>query len=173
MLFPVSHLGVATALLLAAACADVWKRKIPNALNAALGLSGLWAQASDRSWASMVSGAAAGAATLVLLWLPWRSGRIGGGDVKLAAGAGIWLGIARWPEYLLLAAVAGGLVSLFYYVLSTRAARREIRANLASAALHARLPAVTLASGNGRRSVPYGLSFVTASGLLLWGVTLW
>jgi len=173
MSFPVSHLVVATALLLAAACADVWKRRIPNALNAALGLTGLWAQASSRSWGAMASGAAAGALTLALLWLPWRSGRIGGGDVKLAAGAGFWLSLSRLPEYLVLAALAGGVLSLIYYALSSRAVRREIRMNLTSAALGATLPTVTLGSGDGRRSVPYGVAFAAAAGVLVWGGRLW
>jgi prepilin peptidase CpaA len=173
MSFPVSHLGVATALLLAAACADVWKRKIPNALNAALGLTGLWAQASDRSWGAMASGAATGVLTLLLLWVPWRSGRVGGGDVKLAAGAGFWLSLSRFPEYLLLAALAGGVLSLLYYALSSRAARREIRMNLSDAATSARLPSVTLRSEGGRRSVPYGVAFAASAGMILWGGHLW
>lgn len=173
MSFPVSHLGVATALLLAAACGDVWKRKIPNPINAALGVTGLVAQAHDRSWASMGSGAAAGFLTLALLWVPWRSGRVGGGDVKLAAAAAVWLGLSRLPEYLLLAAVAGGVVSLVYYALSSRDARREIRTNLTDAALRARLPAVSVASTGGRPSVPYGVAFAGAAALILWGGHLW
>jgi prepilin peptidase CpaA len=173
MSFPVSQLGVATALLLAAACADVWKRKIPNAINAALGLTGLWAQASARSWGSVASGAATGLLTLALLWLPWRSGRVGGGDVKLAAGAGFWLSLPRLPEYLLLAALAGGVLSLLYYALSSRDVRREIRMNLTSAAMNATVPPVTLASGQGRRSVPYGVAFAASAAVLLWGGHLW
>jgi Flp pilus assembly protein protease CpaA len=121
----------------------------------------------------MASGAATGAVTLALLWLPWRSGRVGGGDVKLAAGAGFWLGLSRLPEYLLLAALAGGVLSLIYYALSSRDARREIRMNLTSAALSASLPTVTLASGAGRRSVPYGVAFAAAAGVILWGGRLW
>src|SRR6185369_5079341 len=100
--------------------------------NAALGLTGLWAQASARSWSFVASGAATGLLTLALLWLPWQSGRIGGGDVKLAAGAGFWLSLPRLPEYLLLAALAGGVLSLLYYALSSRDARHQIRANLTS-----------------------------------------
>jgi prepilin peptidase CpaA len=173
MSFPVSLLGLATALLMAAACADVWKRRIPNAINAALGLTGLWAQASQRSWGALASGAATGIVTLALLWVPWQSGRVGGGDVKLAAGAGFWLGLSRLPEYLLLAALAGGALSLIYYALSSRAARREIRLNLTSAALGGTVPAVTLKSEGGRRSVPYGVAFAASAGVLLWGGHLW
>jgi prepilin peptidase CpaA len=173
MSFPFSHLLVATALLLAAACADVWKRRIPNVLNTAVGLTGLWAQVSSRSWGALASGAAAAALTLALLWLPWRSGRIGGGDVKLAAGAGFWLSLSRLPEYLVLAALAGGVLSLIYYALSSRAVRREIRTNLTSAALSPTLPTVTLRSGDGRRSVPYGVAFAAAAGVLVWGGRLW
>jgi prepilin peptidase CpaA len=173
MSFPAFHVGVATALLLAAASADVWKRKIPNAINLALGLIGLCAQASARNWGAVVSGAATGFLTLALLWLPWRSGWLGGGDVKLAAGAGFWLSLPRLPEYLLLAALAGGVLSLLYYALSSRDARHQIRANLTSAAMSGTVPKVTLASGQGRRSVPFGVSFAASAGLILWGVHLW
>jgi Flp pilus assembly protein protease CpaA len=168
MSFPVSLLGVATALLLAAAAADLWRRRIPNAINAALGLSGLLAHASARGWGAVGSGLAAGVITLALLWVPWLKRWVGGGDVKTASGAAVWIGLSDLLEYLLLAAVAGGVVALIYYALSSRDARREIRMNLTTAAITATLPEVTLENGPGRRSVAYSVGFVVSALVILW-----
>ena len=173
MPFPASYLGVATALLLAAAGADLWRRRIPNALNAAIGLTGLWAQASGRGWAAMGSGLAAGVLTIAVLWVLWVKGWMGGGDVKAAAAGAVWLGLRKLPEYLVLGAVAGGLVALVYYALSSREARREIRSNLTTAALTATLPRATLQDGAGRRSVAYSLGFVASALVVLWPGGLW
>jgi prepilin peptidase CpaA len=168
MTFPIPLLGVASALMLAAAGTDVWKRKIPNALNAALGLTGLWAQASSRGWMALVWGLTAGIVTLALLWVPWLKGRLGGGDVKMATAAAIWMGLFHLPAYLLLTAVAGGVVALASYLLSSRSIRREIAANLATAVAGAGLPEVPLKGGAGRVSVPFGVA-VAMSGLAnLW-----
>jgi prepilin peptidase CpaA len=171
--FPVSHLGLATLLLLLAAASDVWRRRIPNAVNGAIGVAGLLAQAAAGGWVSLGSGLAAGALTIALLWLPWMTGRIGGGDVKLAGAAAVWLGLAALPAYLLLAAVAGGVLGLVSYALSTRAARQAIRANLAASAATVRLPQAPLHGTNGRLSVPYGTAFAVAGLFLLWRGGLW
>jgi prepilin peptidase CpaA len=173
MSFPAAHLGVATALLLAAAGADAWKRRIPNALNAVLGLTGLWAQAYGRGWAALGSGLAAAVLTVALLWWPWGKGMLGGGDVKMAAGAAAWMGLGKMPEYLLLAAVAGGVLALIYYALSSRDSRREIRMNLTTAVVTATVPKVTLHNGAGRRSVPYSVSFAASALIILWQGGLW
>jgi prepilin peptidase CpaA len=173
MSFQPSHLGVATALLLAAAGVDAWKRRIPNAINALLGLTGLWAQAEARGWAALGGGLAASALTVALLWWPWLRGMLGGGDVKMAAAAAAWLGLGGLPHYLVLAALAGGLLALIYYALSSRDARREIRMNLTTTAMSATLPKVTLESRAGRRSVPYSIAFAASALLQLWRVGLW
>ena len=168
MSFSFSHLGVGTALLLAAAGVDVWKRRIPNALNAGLGLTGLWAQASANGWTAMAYGFAAGALTVALLWVPWLKGLLGGGDVKMAGSAAIWAGLGGLPAFLLLTAVAGGIVAMVCYALSTRSARQEIRANLALAASGSNLPPVPLKGGAGRLSVPYGAGVAMAALTVLW-----
>jgi len=173
MAFPAAHLGVATVLLLAAAGADTWKRRIPNALNAVLGLTGLWAQAYARGWGADAAGLAAAVLTIAVLWWPWLKGMLGGGDVKMAGAAAAWLTLPRLPEYLVLAAVAGGVLALIYYALSSRDARREIRMNLTTAAISATIPKVTLRTGAGRRSVPYSVAFAASALFLLWRGGLW
>jgi prepilin peptidase CpaA len=173
MAFPAAHLGVATVLLLAAAAVDAWKRRIPNALNALLGLTGLGVQAHVRGWTAAGLGLAAALLTVAVLWWPWLKGMLGGGDVKMAGATAAWLTLSRLPEYLLLAAVAGGVLALIYYALASRDARREIRMNLTTAALSATLPKVTLENRAGRRSVPYSVAFAASALLILWRGGLW
>ena len=174
MSFPVSELLVGTVLLLVAAAHDAGRRRIPNAVNVALGIAGLWAQARAGGWLAAVQGLGAGALTLALLWIPWAKGRLGGGDVKMASGAAMWMGLRALPVFLLLVAVAGGLVAVVCYGLSTQAARREIRAHLGDAVVARQLPDVPmkLASG-GRVSVPYGVAVAIAALALLWTGRSW
>jgi Flp pilus assembly protein protease CpaA len=168
MAYPVYHLGLATFLLLVAAGWDAWKRRIPNALNAILGLSGLWAQANGRGLVAVAHGLGAALLTIALLWIPWLKGRIGGGDVKMAGAAAVWMGISGLPVYLLTIALAGGLVAAVCYALSARSTRREIRENLAAAAVTSSLPAIPIKGGAGRVSVPYGVAVAIAAAVVLW-----
>jgi Flp pilus assembly protein protease CpaA len=168
MAYPVSYLGLATLLLLVGAGWDAWKRRIPNALNALLGLSGLWAQANGRGLVAVAHGLGAAVVTIALLWIPWLKGRIGGGDVKMAGAAAVWMGLSGLPLYLLTIALAGGLVGAVCYALSARSARREIRENLASAAVTSSLPPIPLKGGAGRISVPYGVAVALAALVMLW-----
>jgi prepilin peptidase CpaA len=164
---------LATLLLAVAAMTDLGKRRIPNALNAALGLTGLWAQASARGWLAMAYGLLAGVMTVALLWVPWTKGRIGGGDVKMAGGAAIWMGLSLWPAFLLFTALAGGIVAVICYLLSARAARREIRNNLVAAAHGAGVGEVPLKGGAGRVSVPYGVAVAMSALAILWTGGRW
>ncbi|MDJ1157647.1 prepilin peptidase [Chelatococcus sp. SYSU_G07232] len=56
----------------------------------------------------ILAGALVLAATFALFALGW----IGGGDAKLAAATALWLGFGSLLDYLLLAAFAGGLLTL-------------------------------------------------------------
>lgn len=105
---------VLTGLLLAIGRADLRTLRIPDALNAALILSGLALAATGPRLADHVVGAAAG------FGLFWAIGEVhfrgtgreglGLGDAKLFGGAGAWLGWQALPLVLLIAAV-GGLVA--------------------------------------------------------------
>jgi prepilin peptidase CpaA len=168
MSFPVSHLGFATLLLLVAAGFDAFSRRIPNAINAALGLTGLWAQASVRGSLALAYGLAAGVLTIALLWIPWLKGRLGGGDVKMAGAGAVWMGLSDLPAYWLLTALAGGVVGLVCYALSARGVRRQMRENLELAAFTSKLPEVPLKGQAGRMSVPYGVAVAIAGLVMLW-----
>lgn len=164
-LFP---LVLASALLLLVAGWDVAKRRIPNWANAALGATGLAAQAISHGGWALLGGLGAATVTLAVLWVPWTKGRLGGGDVKVTLCAATWLGLALLPKYYLATAVLSGLLAMFCFLASSRAARQEIRDNMKLLALRAGMPEAPMRSGAGRMSVPFGAAAAGATLLLLW-----
>jgi prepilin peptidase CpaA len=123
-----AHIAILQGLLAVACASDVARRRVPNAVVAALAVAGLAARAAGGGPVEAAWGAAAGAATLVVLLPAWATGKLGGGDAKLAAAAAVWLGPSRLPAFLLLAAAAGLPVAV-----GTRVAHRLERRRLAQA----------------------------------------
>jgi prepilin peptidase CpaA len=168
MSYPVPHLGVGTALLLVAAVADIRNRRIPNLLNGALLVAGVASQASVNGSRGALSGVAAAVLLVIGLWRPWQKGRIGGGDVKMAAAAAAWTGLGLAVPYLLATALAGGLVALVCGARSSRQAQREMQANLVAVAAGLGAPEVAIRGGAGRVSVPYGVAVAAGALAVLW-----
>jgi prepilin peptidase CpaA len=158
--------GLLAALLIAAALWDIRKRRIPNALSAAILLVGLAGALLGGGWISALSGLGAAVLTVALFWLPWLKGMVGGGDVKLAGAAAASIGLSLVHEYLLATGLAGAVVALVCYLLSSRAARQEMVTNLKIAAVGV-LPQPSLRSGGGRVSVPYGVACAAAALLIV------
>jgi prepilin peptidase CpaA len=162
MLFAGMTRSLLVLLLVAAALWDIRKRRIPNSLSAAVMVAGLGSAALGEGWRAALSGLGSAILTVILMWLPWCKGRIGGGDVKLAAAAATWVGLARLPEYLLGTALAGGVVALVCYALSDRRARQEMAGNLKLVAAGV-MPEPQLRGGGGRVSVPYSVASAAAA----------
>lgn len=150
-------------LLIVAAISDVATMKIPNRISlllvggfvvAAL-LAGLPAQQILTSIAGAGIVFAAGFACFAFGWM-------GGGDVKLAAAAALWLGLGHLLDYLLLAAIGGGLLTLALLVIR-----------------HIPLPAMALgwdwaARLHDRRTgIPYGVALAGAALLVYPATPLW
>jgi prepilin peptidase CpaA len=153
---------VASIFLSLGAASDLVQRRISNRLNAVIAAAGLVA-AARIGGAAAVGGLSAALLVVALLWIPWVRGAVGGGDVKLAAAAAIWVGLPRLPLYVLCAALLGGLVAGLVYLVAGREARAEITANLKTAALTGHLPGPRVA----RPSVPYGAVAALAAILVL------
>lgn len=109
------HLLAIIPLLLFSAIAamiDVRHRRIPNWLSLTLAFSGLaqsFLPASQMSPGLAALGALIG---FVLCFIPFAFGAMGGGDVKLMAGVGAWLG--PWPVLgvFAVAAIIGMMIVL-------------------------------------------------------------
>ncbi|HEX3694219.1 MAG TPA: A24 family peptidase [Polyangia bacterium] len=167
-MYPIQSLLIASTLLLVVAGWDIARRRIPNWVNASLALTGLSAQVFCHGGSALLSGAAAAAITLAVLWSPWSKGRLGGGDVKAVLSAAIWIGLPSLLNFYLYAAVAGGLAALFSFLQSSARARRDVAQNLQLVWLRVGLPDVPIRGGDGRVSVPFGAAAATAALLLLW-----
>lgn len=96
-----------------AASSDLFTMTIPNTLSVGLvagfvvvaGLSGVGGGA-------ILMHVAAGFLVLLVAFAMFAMGWIGGGDAKLAAASSLWLGFDLLPDYLLISAVAGGLLTV-------------------------------------------------------------
>lgn len=112
-------------LLAAAVAADVASRRIPNALVLPIALGGVAAQWFERGPAAAIVAALAALVVLALLVLPWMSGKLGGGDVKLIAATAIWIGPSLVLPFLVFTAVAGAPVAYATRLVSFVQLRRE------------------------------------------------
>ena len=129
--------------------------------------SGLVAAAYRDGWSGGLDAALGLVVAFAALVFAWRRRWIGGGDVKLAAGAAAWVGLNGLPRYAIASALAAGVLAIISYAASSSAARREIRANLALAGRRVSAPLVD-SSGNGRAPVPAGAAFAIGAVSALW-----
>ena len=163
--------AVALVVAAGATVTDLQAARIPNALTVTSGLAGLLAHAllpGGSGWSTSLGGMAAG---LAVFFPFFALGGLGGGDVKLMAALGAWVG---WPAVLSLAlytALAGGVVAIGVAV--AHGYLRQALRNLSALARFWMVagvrtePALTLEHGRGPR-LPYALPMFV--GLI---VTLW
>jgi Flp pilus assembly protein protease CpaA len=167
MNYPTFSLLLASGLLVLVAGWDIARRRIPNWANAALGATGLGAQALHHGGWAALGGLGAAAVALVVLWKPWTTGKLGGGDVKATLCAATWLGMGFLIRFFLIGAVLVGVFAVISYFASSRLAREDMRQNLKLAAIKA-MPDAPIRGGHGRVSVPFGAAAASAALLLLW-----
>lgn len=150
---------------------DVISARIPNRLTYPAILTALALRFSFLGWRGLLEGllgvVLCGGAFLLLFVIH----AMGGGDVKLMAAVGAWVGYRNAGVALIVCALAGGLIALGYVVVLKR--YRTTFSNItalirfhATSGLQAN-PALNLSSANAVR-MPYGLAIAAgAAGTLI------
>jgi prepilin peptidase CpaA len=159
------------ALGAAAAATDSARRRIPNVLTVgAAGVALAFAAATGGS--AGLGWSAAGPAVGLLLFLPLFALRaMGGGDVKLLAAFGAWLGPALVFWVAVYGAIAGGVLALLLVL--WRGRLRTTMVNMWAIVAHWRLsgmkphPVVTLDNPDAVR-MPYALPIALGALATLW-----
>ena len=103
----------------------------------------------------------AGAAVLVVAFVFFSFGWIGGGDAKLAAATALWLGFAHLFDYLVYASFLGGALTLLLIQFRALPMPRPLVGHEWAERLHSK--------GGG---VPYGIALAAAA-LLVYPHTEW
>ncbi len=158
MITDILLLTVFPAAMAFAAATDLVTFTVPNRISIAL-LGGflLLAAMIGLGWNNIGLHVAAGAGALVLGFVLFACGWIGGGDAKLFAATALWLGPAALPNYALIASVLGGglTLALIYW--------RGLP--FLPATLNAQSWALRL--HDTKQGVPYGIA-LAAAGLLIY-----
>lgn len=109
----IAVLLVFPAAMAYAAASDVVSMTIPNRLCLALVAAfAVCAFALGLSWITIGWHIAAGLSVLLFCFGLFAAGWLGGGDAKLAAATALWFGFEPLLSYLLVTAIAGGVLAL-------------------------------------------------------------
>lgn len=150
-------------LMAYAAASDMLTMLIPNRVNALiLGAFVLYAATAGLGWAELGSHLAAGGLTLLATFTLFALGYIGGGDAKLAAATALWFGLVDVADYLLVASILGGGLTLaILYARTFPLPRFALRWPFA---LHLH---------DARTGIPYGIALAAAALLVLPQTQAW
>ena len=113
MILDLARLLMFPALMAFAAASDLFTMTISNRVS--LGLAAgflLLAVLSGMSPTAILFHVGAGAVVLLVAFLCFAMGWIGGGDAKIAAAAALWFGFGHLMNYLLYASLFGGALTL-------------------------------------------------------------
>jgi prepilin peptidase CpaA len=101
------------ALMAYAAASDLLTMTIPNKLTLLIVATfAIFAVATGLSGTAIFLHVCAGALVLSACFVMFALGWMGGGDAKLAAGIALWLGFEPLVDYMLIAAIGGGALTL-------------------------------------------------------------
>jgi len=162
MILDLARLLMFPALMAFAAASDLFTMTISNRVS--LGLAAgflLLAVLSGMEPTAILSHVGAGAVVLLIAFLCFAMGWIGGGDAKIAAAAALWFGFGHLMNYLLYASLFGGALTLL--LLQFR--QWPLPYGLAGQAWLARLHAK-------ESGIPYGIA-LALSALMVYPETEW
>ena len=156
-----------TLALVVASVWDIRSRRIPNWLVIALVVLGVCYSALVQSFVAGVPRALLGMVIGFALWIPFYAlGMLGAGDVKLFAAASCWLAPSQIFSAALVAALAGGVLSVIGLVLAHGLGLATLR--VAHGMRDPKILATPLAVPPGRRTLPYGLAMTTGLLVAAW-----
>jgi prepilin peptidase CpaA len=113
MILDIARLMLFPALMAFAAASDLLTMTIPNRVSLAL-LAGfvVMAPLTGMDLHDLLNHAGAGALVLVVAFSMFAMGWVGGGDAKVAASIGLWFGFDHLLDYLVLASLFGGALTV-------------------------------------------------------------
>lgn len=106
----------ASAIAMAGAFHDARSRRIPNRLTLTAMAAGFGARAALGGWLGLESALWGALLAGGIFFLLFVVGGMGGGDVKLMAAVGAWVGVGEVAPILLVAALAGGVLAIVYMI---------------------------------------------------------
>jgi prepilin peptidase CpaA len=149
-------------LLIVAGTGDALSMRIPNRLNLLIAVSFFpMAVAAGMPIPMMGLHIAAGFALLAAGYLLFAFGLFGGGDAKLLAAAGLWLGYPASANFIVLSALAGGGLAIAVGAWSLIKLDSEIRDGFLSRRLAFLKP-----------DLPYGIA-LAVGGLIAFSQSWW
>jgi len=158
--------------LVSAAWRDLAVRRIPNVFSYAIAVAGVCLRAFD-GLTALGGSVAAASALFAVLFLLFARGLLGGGDVKLAAAVALGLPPEAVWTFVVLTALAGGILSGFYLA-AFRLGLRPLRPAGRRRGVLRRVAAAEVWRLRRRGPLPHGIALcasgvgLTASGHL-WG----
>jgi prepilin peptidase CpaA len=152
-MFTLALLAIFPALMAYAAASDLLTMKIPNWLSLALVAAfAVFSVASGLPWEAVAWHVGAATLVLAICFTLFALGWIGGGDAKLATATALWLGFASLLDYLIIAALAGGMLTLVILVMRSCPRPRFMHAWESLSRLYDR-----------KVGVPYGVALALAA----------
>lgn len=116
MAMTVIPVGIALGLLAVAAWRDVALRLIPDWISIVLALLGAGTRLAS-GWLDLAFSAVMALVVFFLLVMAFSRGLLGGGDVKLASALVLWLSPPDCYYFLMVTAMAGGILALLHLAL--------------------------------------------------------
>jgi prepilin peptidase CpaA len=161
-MFEAAVLVVLPGAVAFAAAMDLLTMKIPNRISVLMVLAffPLALLAGLDAWA-IADHVAAGVLMLVLGVLLFIPGWFGGGDAKLMAAIGLWIGADNLMPYMLYVALAGGMIAAVFFAARSVPLPRVLLGEAWALRLHRH-----------DTGIPYGLA-LAAGALLVYPYTIW
>jgi prepilin peptidase CpaA len=131
---------IAVAIAVTACVTDLRSRRIPNVLTFGGALAALVYHTATAGSAGLLASVAGWGLGVVVFLLPFALGGLGGGDIKLLAALGAWLGPALTMWMAMYTGVAGGVLALI--VACTRGYLGQAFANIQSLLTHRSVAAI-------------------------------